>query len=87
MPSCTNLAELPTLTSKQTEGRLFDAHLGAEDIALVVVKALHQSRVVPALNVVVWAIMDFHLNGVTTIIDQEDDGVQPIPDHGGHILQ
>ena len=58
------------------------SHLCAEDIALVVIKALHQTRVVPVLNGVVGAVMNLHLYGVAPIVDQEDDWVQPKPDHG-----
>jgi len=58
------------------------SHLCAEDIALVVVKALHQTSIVPVLNGVVGAVMDLHFYGVAPIIDQEDDWVQPVPDHG-----
>ena len=63
-----------------------DAYLCAVHIAFMVVKALHQSRVVPILDVVVWAVMNLHLNGVPSIVDEEDDWVQLVPDHGGHIL-
>ncbi len=58
------------------------SHLCAEDIALVVIKALHQTSVVPILNGVVGAVMNLHLYGVAPIVDQEDDWVQPVPDHG-----
>ena len=58
------------------------SHLCAEDVALVVVKALHQPSIVPVLDAIVGAIMDLHLYGVAAIVDQEDDWVQPVPDHG-----
>ncbi len=58
------------------------SHLCAEDIALVVVKALHQTGVVPVLDGIVGAVMYLHLYGIATIVDQEDDWVQPVPDHG-----
>ena len=45
------------------------AHLCAEDIALVVIKALHQTSVVPVLNGIVGAVMDLHLYGVAPIVD------------------
>ena len=61
-------------------------HLSTENIALMVVKALHQARVVPALNVVVRSIMDLDFDGVASIVDEEYDWVQSISDHGGHIL-
>ncbi len=58
------------------------SHLCAEDVALMVVKALHQTGVIPVLNGIVGAIMDLHLYSVAPIVDQEDDWVQPVPDHG-----
>lgn len=64
-----------------------ERYLSAEHIALVVVEALHQAGVVPALNGVVGTIMDLHLYGVASIVDQEDDRIQPVPDHSGHILR
>ena len=61
-------------------------HLSTENIALMIVKTLHQARVVPALNVVIRPIMNLNFNGVASIVDKEDDWVQSISDHGGHIL-
>ena len=57
------------------------AYLCSEDIALVVVKALHQAGIVPASNDIVWPVMDLNLNCVPSIVDQEDDGIELVPDH------
>ena len=45
------------------------SHLCAEDIALVIIKALHETGVVPILNGIVGAIMNLHLYGVAPIVD------------------
>lgn len=57
------------------------SYLCAEHIALVIVKTLHQARVVPASNDIIWAIMNLNLNGVPSVVDQKDDGIELVPDH------
>lgn len=61
-------------------------YLCCVDIALVVVKALNQTSVVPTSNDIVGPIMDFHFNGVPSVVDEEDDGIELVSDHAGHIL-
>lgn len=81
------LSPAMTMLTQGSTSRTAEWYLGAEDVALVVVKALHQAGIVPTLNGVVRPIVNLYLNGVASVVDQEDDRIQPVPDHSGHILR
>lgn len=43
---------------------------------------INKCCVVPVLDDIVWPIMDLNFDGVTTIVDEEYDGVLPATKHG-----
>lgn len=50
-------------------------YLGGPALAQAIVDGVHKASVVPVLDDVVWPVMDFHLNRVPTVVDQEDYAV------------
>ena len=61
-------------------------HPQAHGATLVVVNGLYQCNVIPIVNVVVGAVMDLNLNGISPVVDQEDDGRQLPPYDAGDVL-
>ena len=47
---------------------------------------IDQASVIPVLDHVVWAIVDLNFNGVSTIVDEENDGPLSTSQHCWHIL-
>lgn len=62
------------------------AHLASPQFAFSILESLHHSTVVPIFDDVVGSIMNLNFNGVTTIIDQEDDASLSISYHGRNLL-
>jgi hypothetical protein len=50
------------------------------------VKRVDQRRVVPPLDVVVRPVVDLDFDGVPVVVDEEDDRVGAVADHGRHVL-
>src|SRR6266481_3552746 len=51
------------------------------------VEHVHNAGVVPVLDVVVRPVVDLHFDGVSAIVDQEDDHRKLEPDHLAHLLR
>jgi hypothetical protein len=57
------------------------AYLGGPAFAVSIVDGINKGGVVPVLNNIVRSVVDLHLNGVPTIVYQEDYAVLPASDH------
>jgi hypothetical protein len=66
--------------------KVWYSHLRGPALALPVVKRVDQRSVVPALDVIVWPVVDLDLDGVPVVVDEKDDRVSTKADHGRHIL-
>ena len=62
------------------------AYLRSPAFALPVVDGIHKAGVVPVLDDIIRSVVDLHLDGVPTIVDQEYYAVLLAPQHGRHIL-
>lgn len=62
-----------------TYGSVF--HLGSPALAFTVMDCINQCSVVPVLDHIVRAIVDFNLYGVATVVDQENDRFLPTSKH------
>jgi hypothetical protein len=57
------------------------AYRGGPAFAFSIVDGINKCSVVPVLDNIVRPVVDLHLNGVPTIVDQEDYAVLRTPDH------
>src|SRR4029077_13357579 len=58
----------------------------SETIPVRSIEDLDDAGIVPILDVVVRSVVDFHLDGVTAVVDEEDDHRELEPDHLAHLL-
>lgn len=61
-------------------------YLGSPAVAFAVADGVDEPGVVPVLDDVVRAVMDFYLDGVPAIVDQENYALLIVADHGRDVL-
>jgi hypothetical protein len=66
--------------------RLKKAYLGGKEFSLAIMNSLDKSCIVPIFYHIVRSIVDLNLDGVTSVIDQENYTVLFLTEHGGNIL-
>lgn len=62
-------------------------HLRRPAFALPVMESIHEGGVIPALDVVIRAVVNLDFDRIPVVVDQEDDGVRSVADHGRDVLR
>ena len=57
------------------------ANLGRPAFSFTIVNGIDHTSVVPVLDNIVWTIVNLYVYGISSIVDEEDDGPLPTFNH------